>query len=71
MNEYYYTLVVRERFRELAARDQQLTRWGWFQRNAQQSRAHTWRVRVGQKLICLGSCLQGGSALPARTSKKV
>ena len=71
MNEYYYTLVVREHFRELAARDQQLTRWGWFQRNVRQSRTHTWRVRVGQELIRLGSWLQGDSALPARTSTKV
>ena len=71
MNEYFYEHSVREQFRELAALDQQLTRWGWFQRNAQQSHARAWRVQVGQNLIRLGCWLQGDSALPTRTSKEV
>jgi len=69
MNEYYYEFAVREHFRELAALDQQLTRWGWFERNAQQPRASAWRVRIGQKLIRLGCWLQGDRVLPARTAK--
>jgi len=70
MNEYFYEHIVREQSRKLAALDQQLTRWGWFQRNAQQSHASVWRGQVGQKLIRLGCWLQGDSALPARTSKE-
>ena len=69
MNEYFYEHIVREQFRTLAALDQQLTRWGWFERNAQQPRANAWRVRVGQKLIRLGCWLQGDRVLPARTAK--
>lgn len=70
MNEYFHEHAVREHFRKLAAVDQQLSRWGWFQRNEQQSHASAWRVQVGQQLIRLGCWLQGDSALPARTSKE-
>jgi hypothetical protein len=69
MNEYFYEHIVRERFRTLAARDRQLTRWGWFERHAHQPRASAWRVRVGQKLIRLGCWLQGNRVRPTRTAR--
>ena len=70
MDAYFYEHIVREQFRKLAAVDQRLTSWRWFQRNAHQSQTSTWRVQVGQTLIRLGCWLQGDSALPARTSKE-
>jgi len=70
MNEYFYEHIVREQSRKLAALDQQLTRWGWFQRNAQQSHASVWRAQEGQKQLTQSRWLQGDSALPARTSKE-
>jgi len=44
---------------QVAAVDQRLTSWRWFQRNAHQSQTSTWRVQVGQTLIRLGCWLQG------------
>jgi hypothetical protein len=69
MNEYFYEHIVREQFRTAAALDQQLTRWGWFARNAHQPRASAWRVRVGQILIRLGCWLQGTRVRPARNAR--
>lgn len=70
MNAYFYEHIVREQFRRLAAIDQQLTSWGWFQPNARPSHTSAWRVQFGQTLIRLGCWLQGDSALPTRTSKE-
>jgi len=71
MPSYFYEYRVQEQFRELAARDRQLTRWGWFRRNEHRPRKSGWRFRAGETLIRLGCRLQErGGAQPARTAAK-
>ena len=69
MIHFFYEHGLREQLGELAARDRQLERWGWFRRQAHCSPATGWRVRTGDALIRLGYWLQArGGAQPARTS---
>ena len=70
MNDYFADYTLREQFREVAARDRQLTRWGWFRRNEHRPRKAEWRFRIGEALIRLGCRLQKGTAPPARTSEE-
>ena len=55
---FFCEYTLRERLRELAALDQQLTRWGWFRRHEHHPPASGWRFRSGQALIRLGGWLQ-------------
>jgi hypothetical protein len=65
----FYEHALHEQFRELAARDRQLERWGWFRRHEHRPRKIGWRFRAGEALIRLGSWLQERrAARPARTS---
>ena len=69
MDDFLSDYTVREQFRELAALDQQLTRWGWFRRHEHRSQETGWRFRVGRALIRLGCRLQNrGRIQPAGTS---
>jgi hypothetical protein len=69
MTTYYHEYRLQEHLRELAERDRQLARWGWFRRNEHRPRKGGWRVRTGEALIRLGCWVQGGDATrPARTS---
>jgi hypothetical protein len=69
MTDYSYEHELQEHFRQLAARDRELTRWGWFRRHEHASRTSGWRFRAGEALIRLGSWLQKrGGARPVRTS---
>ena len=69
MIDYFYEHTVREQFRKLAALDQELTCWRWFQRNEYRTLKRGWRVRIGQGLIRVGCWLQKwGSTQPTRTS---
>jgi len=69
MTTFFHEHELRERFRELAAWDRKLGRWGWFQRHEDRPRKIGWRFRAGEALIHLGCWLQEqGGARPARTS---
>jgi hypothetical protein len=71
MTSFFYEHRLREQIRELAARDRQLTRWGWFRRNEHRTRRSGWRFRIGKALIGLGCwLLERGGAQPARTPGK-
>jgi hypothetical protein len=68
MTSFFHEQSLREHFRELAAQDRQLTRWGWFRRNEHRTRRSGWRFRMGEALIHLGCWLQErGGAQTART----
>jgi hypothetical protein len=72
MIEYVYEHTLREQFRELAACDRKLTRWGWFRRNEHRPRKSGWRIRVGEALIHLGCWLrERDSTPPARMSREL
>jgi hypothetical protein len=69
MNDFFSDYILREHFRELAACDRQLTRWGWFWRHEHRPRKTEWRFRLGEALIRLGCWLQErGSTEPAGIS---
>jgi hypothetical protein len=69
MTTYYHEHRLREIFRDLAERDRQLTRWGWFRRNEGHPQESGWRVRTGEALIRLGCRVRGrNAARPAHTS---
>ena len=71
MDDFLSDYTVREQFREMAALDQQLTRWGWFRRQQHRPRKSGWRFRMGQALIRAGCRLQNrGSVQPAGTAGK-
>jgi hypothetical protein len=71
MDNYLADYTVREQFREMAALDRQMTRWGWFRRHEHHPRKTGWRFQLGKGLISLGCWLQGrGGAQPAQTSGK-
>jgi hypothetical protein len=71
MTSYFHEHRLHEQFRELAARDRQLTQWGWFHRKEHRPQKSGWRFRTGETLIRLGCWLQGeGAARAARTSEE-
>lgn len=49
MNDFFADYTLREQFREVAARDRQLTRWGWFRRHEHRPRKTEWRFRIGRR----------------------
>ena len=72
MTTFLYEYTVREQFREMAAQDRQLTRWGWFRRSEHRPRQSGWRFRIGEALIRLGCRLQHRRRVqPAGTSGKL
>ncbi len=69
MDDFLSDYTVREHFRESAALDQQLTRWGWFRRYEHRPRKSGWRFRMGEALICLGCRLKNrGRVQPVETA---
>jgi hypothetical protein len=69
---FFYEHIVREHFRELAARDRQLERWGWFRRHAHRPPETGWQFRAGEALIRLGCWLQGrGGVQPAHRPEEL
>jgi len=65
MNDFVADYTLREQFRELAARDRQLTHWGWYRRHEHRSRKRGWRFRMGEALIRLGCWLQNRGPVQA------
>ena len=69
MNDFFTDYTLWEQFRELAARDRQLTRLGWYRRHEHRPRTGGWRFRIGEALVRLGTRLQyRGPVQPAGTS---
>jgi hypothetical protein len=71
MDDFLADYTMREKLRELAALDQQLTRWGWFQRHEHRPRDSGWRFHAGEALIRMGYRLQNRRCVqPAGTAGK-
>lgn len=59
MTSFFYEHRMRQQFREMAERDRELTRWGWYWRGGHHPRSQGLRFRIGAALIRLGWRLQG------------
>ncbi len=72
MTTFFQEQALREQFREMAAQDRQLTRWGWFQRPEHRPRGTGWRFLLGEGLVRLGCWLQRQKVpRQARTSGEI
>ena len=60
MTAFFHEHTLREHFCELAARDRQLERLGWFRRNEHRPRKSGWRFRTGEALIRLARIVHEG-----------